>query len=130
MWDWLRSLLAFAALADLSVVVALPQNGDDPAARCETIALRYARALDQALSCDPRAKSRCDTLVPNALLCGCDVYVNSENVRALQELRRARARFAEAGCDGFSECPACTPPVAASCGTSGLCSPKLLRAQR
>ena len=79
---------------------------------CEALQHQYAQALSEALaSCNPleNPHSQCTECVLSSLVCGCPIFVDKTNHRALEILGAVQQAFTDGGCVGYYDC------------TGGLC---------
>jgi hypothetical protein len=88
---------------------------------CQDAQTTHARAVDEALKCDPQASNQCLGKLTEGLPCSCGVFVNEANVEAIAAARRAAATYAAADCGGGTNCGPCATLVAGYCSQSGRC---------
>ena len=86
---------------------------------CNILNLQYAQALQEATASCPLKNrySQCKVLVADYLVCGCGVYADISNHRALEILRAVQQAFCDGGCVSYWDCPAtlCYGPSAPGC---------------
>ena len=87
---------------------------------CAALQHQYAQALLEAwASCNPlkNPQSQCKECVLNLLVCGCPIFVDKTNHRALEILRAVQQAFTDGGCAGYYDC------TAGLCGYGGSTCP-------
>jgi hypothetical protein len=91
---------------------------------CGDIASEYARALEQAKSCDPHEANPCSQAIVEGLVCSCEAYVNPRQTEAIAQLQALREPYAAAQCSQGATCGECQPPLGARCSLmEGRCEP-------
>lgn len=86
---------------------------------CENLPARYAEALRDARSCDPKLRvEQCTVLAGSTLLCGCPTFVSDDS-----KLRELASWFQAQACAGPVLCGECPEaPVAGECTSEGACA--------
>jgi hypothetical protein len=95
---------------------------------CAALMKTYQDTLTAARVCNPKSgKAQCTLAVPEAAVCGCEVYANPDNTDAVAMLMSLREQATR---DCLVACPAiaCIQPMPSNCranptGDSGQCTP-------
>jgi hypothetical protein len=90
---------------------------------CQDLESEYARAFEQAKSCDPHQPDACSQVIVEGLVCGCETYVNPRQVEAIAQVRALQALHAAGQCSQGGICGECQPPLRARCSMEGRCEP-------
>jgi hypothetical protein len=91
---------------------------------CQDIQSEYARAIEQATSCDPHQANSCSKVIVEGLLCGCEMYVNPQQAEAIAQLQALQDQHAASECSAGVTCGLCQPPLSARCSImEGRCEP-------
>jgi hypothetical protein len=91
---------------------------------CRDIESDYARALEQAKSCDYHQSKPCSLAIVEGLACGCEAFVNPGNADAIAQLQALQEQHGAAQCGGDVVCGPCLQPLSARCSImEGHCEP-------
>ena len=86
---------------------------------CNILMYQYDQALQEATASCPLKNwnSQCKAVVATGLVCGCGIYADISNHRALEILRAVQQAFCDGGCVSYWDCLAsfCWGPSAPGC---------------
>jgi hypothetical protein len=91
---------------------------------CRDIESEYARALEQAKSCDPQQSNPCSEAIVEGLVCGCEAFVNPQHAEAIAQVKALQKEHGAGQCGEDVTCGPCLPPLSARCSlTESRCEP-------
>lgn len=111
------------ACSSLSTELSAEVQVKATAADCEDIATRYAKAVQNAQTCQPSGgKLPCTVSVPQSIYCGCDVPINEDRAPQVKSWSERWQRYDCAKFVDPAPCPpiACEAPLPADC-VNGRC---------
>jgi hypothetical protein len=89
---------------------------------CDDFRASYGGYLESAKECDPRlSREQCTGTLGEGLTCGCEVFVNPDNVDVLSAARETQAAYAAAKCGLGVVCGACAQSIRGYCSGEGRC---------